>query len=89
MGQMMSDTAHGDIIRSSVLAVNILQDDQDDNTTHLDKPVTMTLNHPELQHDSRRRCSYWSFADYNWQSDGCSVDADLSTPTQTVCQVTT
>ena len=89
IGDMMSDTEHGDIIRSSVLAVNILHSDEDDNRTHLDKPVTMTLNHSALHHDSRRQCSYWSFTDYNWQSDGCAVDADLSTATQTVCQVTT
>ena len=89
LGHLMSDHSKGDYIRSSVLAVNIVDDDGDSDQEHksLTKPVQMTLSHPPLSTDKERHCSYWSFSSSNWQNDGCQPIMNISTSNTTVCQV--
>ena len=90
LGNLFSDNNKGQYIRSSVLSVNILDDNDNvkESSTHLDKPIIMTLHHPRLKDVSKRRCSYWSFKKYDWLTDGCEALPEMSTLTSTVCQVT-
>ena len=84
LGPLMSGGARGQVTRSSVLAVNILESG---GWTELARPVTFSLRHAPLLEATRRRCSYWHFPASEWREDGCEALEDGSTLVNTVCQV--
>lgn len=88
LGPLMSGGARGQVTRSSVLAVSILEAGLPaSGWTELARPVTFSLRHAPLLEEARRRCSYWHFPASEWREDGCEALEGGSSLVKTVCQV--
>ena len=89
LGPLMSGGKRGQVTRSSVLAVNILEaaGSPTSGWTELTRPVTFSLRHAPLLEEAKRRCSYWHFPSSEWREDGCEALEEGSSLVKTVCQV--